>query len=447
MLESFISLRRPSLPALAALAILAPSVAPPLTPASQAAEPPRYNEPKEPAPEIAPPGRGPNETVLARPRPDYDAIGYDMGGFRIFPELVLSAGYDDNIFRTDGNEQGDLITVLRPRIQLRSDFNQHRLDLTAEAAAGFYAEHDSENFLDYRADARGHVDILRGLRLEGALTYERGHEDRGSPDAGTGVEPATFDRLAALAVLAAESGIFRYRAGLGTDSVDYHNVPAAGGGIINNDDRDHTQVDAFGRMSMDVGADFRAFGSARFGRRVFRAAFDDTGVNRDSAGLSATLGLEYDGGGLWFAQGYAGYRQQAFDDASLSDVAGPIFGGQVTGNVTPLTTVSAALDRDIVDTTVAGASSYWDTAAHLRADHELLRNLILSGALRARQNDFRGIDRSDWITGGGLALRWLFSRSVWLTLDADLDQRTSSGKARGADFTQSRVFLRLVLQP
>lgn len=412
-----------------------------------AAEPPAYNEPPAPAPEIAPPGRGPAETVMARPRPDYDPIGYDMGGFRIFPEIVMSTGYDDNIFRTERQVQGDLISVVRPRVQMRSDFSQHRLDLTAEAAAGFYADHSSENFFDYRADARGHVDILRGLRLESALTYEHGHEDRGSVEAGAGTEPTQFDRMAALAVLAAQSGRFRYRVGLGAASLDYQNVGAIGGGTINNDDRDHLQTDVFGRVSMGVGPDFRVFTSAALVGRDFRTAVDDSGVNRDSAGLSAVAGVEYGGGGLWFARGYAGYRQQVYNDASLSDVAGPVFGGQVTGNITPLTTLTGHFDRDLVDTSVTGASSYWDTSLRLRADHELLRNLILSGALRARQNDFRGIDRSDRLFGGGLALRWLASRSVWLTLDADLDQRTSTGAARGRDFTQSRIFLRAVLQP
>ena len=412
-----------------------------------AAEPPAYNAQEAPAPEISPPGRGPAETVMARPRPDYDPTGYELGGFRIFPEVVVSAGFDDNIFRTDGGEKGDFISVVRPRIQMRSDFGQHRLDITAEAAAGFYAENDTENFVDYRADARGHVDILRGLRLESALTFERGHEDRGSPDAGGGAEPTEFDRLAALAVLAGQSGRFRYRLGLGTTSLDFHNVRAVGGGTLNNDDRDHTQLDLFGRVSMDFGPDLRAFTSLGYRQSEFQSAVDYSGISRGSSSTSTIFGLEYDSGGIWFARAYGGYRQQVFDDVSLTDVSGAIVGGQVTGNITPLTTVTAKADRDIVETTVAGASSYWDTSLRLRADHELLRNLILSGAIRARQNDFRGIDRSDRIIGGGLALRWLTNRSVWFTLDVDFDQRTSSGASRGTDFSQSRVFLRLVLQP
>lgn len=411
------------------------------------AEAPKYNEPKAPAVEIAPPGRGPSETVMARPRPDFDPVGYELGGFRLYPEAVVTMGYDDNIFRTQSNQTGDLVSVVRPRLQLRSDFNQHSLDLTAEAAAGLYADHDSENFFDYRGDARGHIDMLRGLRLEAALTFEHGHEDRGSVESGGGAEPTVFDRMAALAVLAARSGRFRYRVGFGSSSIDYQDVSAIGGGIVNNDDRDKVQLDVFGRASMAVGTSYRLFTSGTLTGSDYRSPVDDGGVNRDAAGLSSVVGAEYDSGGLWFARGYVGYRQQVFDDPALENVSGVIFGGQVTGNVTPLTTLSGSFDRDIVETSVAGASSYWDSVATLRADHELLRNLIVSGTVRGRLSEFRGIDRTDRLLGGGLSLRWLTNRSLWLTLDLDMDQRSSSGSARGADFTQSRVFLRAVLQP
>ncbi len=285
------------------------------------------------------------------------------------------------------------------------------------------------------------------MRLEGALTYAHSHEDRGAIDANVGKEPTQYDRLAALSVLAAESGRFRYRLGFGATSLDYQDVPAVGGGTINNDDRDQTEYDVFGRISMGVGANFRVYTTARYVMNDFLSAVNDAGVNQDSSGFSTVAGLEYDGGGLWFARGYAGFRQQVYADASRKEVSGPIFGGQVTGNITSLTTVTANLDRDLVETSVQGASSYWDTSLRLRADHELLRNLILSGAIRATQDDFRGIDRTDRIIGGGLALRWLTNRSLWLTLDLELDQKSSSGANRGRDFTQSSIFLRAVLQP
>ena len=39
-----------------------------------------------------------NETVTDRARPELDASGVPMGSFRLFPELGLTVGHNDNIF-------------------------------------------------------------------------------------------------------------------------------------------------------------------------------------------------------------------------------------------------------------------------------------------------------------------------------------------------------------
>ena len=44
--------------------------------------------------------------VMDRPRPDYDAKGLPVGGFRLRPALDVGASYDDNVYRTSGGKQG-----------------------------------------------------------------------------------------------------------------------------------------------------------------------------------------------------------------------------------------------------------------------------------------------------------------------------------------------------
>lgn len=408
---------------------------------------PLYIPSPSPAPEVAPPGRGPSETVRSRKREDFDPEGIKLGGFRAYPSLVTSQVYDSNIFRSGSGTRSDMISVIRPRFQLKSEFPVHRLDLTAEGAAGFFWEHDSENFLDYRGDARGHVDILRGLRLEAALSGEHGHEDRGSVDFGAGTEPVRFDRAAAVAVLAARTGSFRHRLGFGYTNTDYQDVGAVGGGVVNHDDRDHTRYDVFGRISYDAAPSIRIFASGAYQTTDFTAARDDAGLDRDSQGMLVAAGAEYDSGGLWHARLSAGWLHRSYADAALSDVSGPNVRGNVTANISPLTTLSAEISRDTVDTATPGASSYWDNALKVRADHELLRNLIVSVGARGRWHEFRGVDRTDWHAGAGLALRWLLSRNVWLSASADFDQRRSTGIVQAEDFQRSRLLMRLVLQP
>src|SRR3546814_19453782 len=51
------------------------------------------------------PDRG--QTVLERPRPDFDPKGLPVGGFRIFPQVTVQESYDDNIRAADEKTESD----------------------------------------------------------------------------------------------------------------------------------------------------------------------------------------------------------------------------------------------------------------------------------------------------------------------------------------------------
>jgi hypothetical protein len=94
-------------------------------------------------------------TVRDRPRPDYDPIGVPLGGFVAFPSITVSSEYNDNIFATDDNTEDDIITRLRPNVDLRSNWSRHLLGLTLGADLGFYADNTDENFQDFNVVGNG----------------------------------------------------------------------------------------------------------------------------------------------------------------------------------------------------------------------------------------------------------------------------------------------------
>ena len=81
------------------------------------------------------PGTAPErgETVFDRNRPDFDAKGIPAGGFRVFPSLTVRQAYDDNVFATDVDEEGDVITLISPEIDVRSEWSRHSLVFNAFA--------------------------------------------------------------------------------------------------------------------------------------------------------------------------------------------------------------------------------------------------------------------------------------------------------------------------
>ncbi|HSO42271.1 MAG TPA: outer membrane beta-barrel protein, partial [Rhodospirillales bacterium] len=151
---------------------------------------------------------------------------------------------------------------------------------------------------------------------------------------------------------------------------------------------------------------------------------DALGVDRDSWGYSVAGGLAVDFG-ITFGEFYAGYLQQFYDDSDLENVSAPTFGGALTWNATTLTTLSLAVERSFLDTTAAAASGYVSTAGELTIDHELLRNVILTAGGAITNNDYEGIDRTDWFYIGNVGARYLLNRNLYLSAGYLYRHRTS----------------------
>ena len=91
----------------------------------------------------------------------------------------------------------------------------------------------------------------------------------------------------------------------------------------------------------------------------------------------------------------------------------------MTWNVTTLTTLNARLARVIQDTTQAGSPAILRTTGGLSADHELLRNVILTSALTITNDDYEDSNRSDYYYIGG-ALHNAFQIKICLPMTDEI---------------------------
>jgi len=392
------------------------------------------------------PGEGAAGAVRARPRPDYDAVGLPLGSFRAWPKLALSTAYDSNILRSENNATSDLIARIAPAMRLESDWPRHRLTLSTVAEIGLYARHESENFADAEAAAAGTIDIQRDLRLEISAGLAHGHEERGSIDGDGGTEPVTHLRWAGAMALAGDRGRFGYQIGADFARTDYRDVPAVGGGVLNQDDRDHQVLTGSAQLGYRAWRDGNLFLTGRVARTDYDAARDDSGFNRDSRTQTLVGGLEMDWNGITFGQIYGGWFSEQYDDAALRNLSGFLAGAEVAANVTPLTTVTLRASREALPTVTAGASALVQTKASLGLDHELLRNLVVGANVQGRRLQFKGLDRSDDLWAAGIGADWLLNRSMSLRLHYDFDMRDSQGTAAAEGWYRHVVGLRIVLE-
>jgi hypothetical protein len=226
------------------------------------------------------------------------------------------------------------------------------------------------------------------------------------------------------------------------DRYRYRDTDAFGGGQIDQSDRDRDLLALKLRTAYEFAPLREIYLLTNVNQRRYRDARDNAGFDRDSKGFEIAAGIKYDLTGITFIDFYLGYSEQNYQDGRLKTARGPSGGMKLIWNVTRLTTVTGNLSREIEETTQTGSSSYFATKSELRVDHELLRNLILTGYIGYQQDDFKGIRRADDYYRAGVGARYLANRNF--TLEGGYNFRRRDSNVANADFTENVIFLRLI---
>ena len=382
------------------------------------------------------------ETVMDRPRPDYDALGVRMDGFLFYPSFGVRQVFNSNVFATERRTKSDFITLAEPSVDLRSDWNNHSLAFHADAAIGRYWSETTENYEDFTLGASGRLDVTRQAQIFAGLGYRLRHEARSSPDDVGGREPAEYSVASAALGLQHSFNRLSFRLDGMFDRYDYRDTPAFGGGKIDQDGRDRDQLGLKLRTAYELAPLREIYLLTSINQRSYRQKRDGAGFERDSHGFEVAAGIKYDLTGITFIDFYLGYSQQDYQDGRLKTARGPSGALKLTWNVTRLTTVTGLLSREIEETTVTGSSSYFATKSEVRVDHELLRNLIITGYVGYQNDSFEGIRRDDSYYRAGLGARYLIDRNF--TAEAGYGYRVRDSNLSNNDFNENLVFIRLV---
>lgn len=389
------------------------------------------------------------ETVRSRVRPDYTAPGLRAGAFMLFPELSVTEIYDDNVYLDSRGEEADFITVLRPNLRLVSNWNRHALEAELGGALGFYARISDEDYQDIHAKLNGRIDVSALSQIRAGVAFRKLHSERDSPDDTDALRPTEYYSYAATADYSREFGRVKLTLGGEIERLDYlDNEQLGPGGAIefNNDDRDRLETFGRARAAYAFNTGSNVYLESRFGRIDYDAGRDDNlvpanAVDRDSMDYRTVVGIESDLDGIVFGNLYAGYIRRDFDDGDLSTIEGFTVGGNLTWNVTPLTTIAADAGRTISTTTISGASGAIVTEAGVTVDHELLRNVILQFKTRWKESDYDGIDRVDNTVKVGVGADVLLNRNF--TLSADYTHAERLSDSSDDEYSQNLLLLSL----
>src|SRR5688500_18029737 len=122
-----------------------------------------------------------------------DELGISVGAFTLYPTVDLNLGYDDNVFATTAAPVGSAVAVVRPSLELRSEWSNHNLRLLASGGFGYYASAPTQTFQNCLSQADGRLDSRTDLYATGLIAFRRSTEALGTPNVSFAQQPTVVD--------------------------------------------------------------------------------------------------------------------------------------------------------------------------------------------------------------------------------------------------------------
>jgi hypothetical protein len=368
-----------------------------------------------------------------RLHPDYEPVGYRLGPYFFYPKLSAGLRYDSNVFASGANPRSDWYALISPELTIRYGMlpsayrqNPSRFSYEINLNADIYRFRDltSEDRVDARGRLRTHWDIAEDLRLDTAFEAARRHDERGdSSSPRNASEPVPYTDIRGEATLTKTVGRFGVAFNGSARSLAYENVTSFDGSLLDQSGRDGTIYSTYIKPFYELAPGYRAFVRIAANKRNYEATGDQ---NRDSHGYDVRAGLDFAFTPLLLGSIEAGYLSQSYDNPLIAEVNGPSFKGELTWLATALLTIRLEAERRIAETITPQFDSRLDTSFGVRADYELLRNVVVFGGLAFRHEDFTGTARNDDVTKVSAGVNYLMNRALSTGVRYDFISRDST---------------------
>lgn len=371
-------------------------------------------------------------SVRDRDRPEYDAQGRRLGTFNLNASVDLSVGYTDNLFAApDGSpsDVDDFIYRVAPTVALSSDWSRHAVAVDAGYTWRMHQDFSNEDADDYYVRATGRFDIGENTNLHGSTRFAHQVTPRTDPDSPIAGAPVEYDRADASFGVSHRFARFRVSADASTSAYEYDGAQSF---------RDNDETSLRGRVDFDI--------SPRLGL-MLQATTDER--NYDNQPQFDSDGTAYLAGVTLNTDLMRGEVSVGHFERDYAGVAGTFDGlavaGRVEWYVTQLTTITADARRDADDQIGATSGEPYITQEYgLRVDHELLRNVILTGAVRFGDRDYETIAREDEYREFEVGADYMLNRNAAVRFRYEYDE-VDSPAYRDYEVNQATVGLTLRL--
>ena len=372
-------------------------------------------------------------TVRDRPRPEYDAPGRRLGAFNLSASLDFDVTSTDNLFAApDGFEFDDTIYEVTPTARLESDWSRHMLAVEASYTSRTHEDFSNEDADTHYLRGSGRLDIGDSSAINAAARVAHQVTPRTDPDSPLVGAPVEYDRVDATVGVQHRFARFLLRLDGTRSEYDYEGA---------QDFRDNEENTLRGRVEVDMWP--------RVGLLLTATADDrsyDNSPNLSSEGFAYLVGAKIDAD-LVQGEVSIGHFQRDYDDPTVGTFEGLAISAAIDWLASQLTTVTLSARRNADDQISANVGQpYITTEFGARVDHELRRNVILTGGVLFGERDYESIDRNDEYTEISVGADWIVNPHAVVRFRYEHDETDSSGALPYRDYEVNDVSLGLSLR-
>lgn len=371
-------------------------------------------------------------------------VGLRVGSFVVTPYAELKGGYDSNALRVP-NGVGSSFTEVGGGFAARSDWSRHALDIELRGGYTRFYDVEGNNRPEAEGTIRSRIDVDSLTRIDtvvrGAITTEAA----GSVDAVAGAKepPLVYQSGIDLGLTRRFNRFEATVAGI-IEREDHAPAELTDGTTESLDDQNVTGYGVRLRGAYELMPGVKPFVQVVMDHRVYDVVPDSSGFNRDSKGVTASVGSDFRLSGLLTGAASIGYTWRDYVDPDLENISGFIADASLRWEATGLTTVELAARSAVGETTYANASGDFSHEVALEVEHAFRRWLIGTASMAYRIDDYEGsgLTQKTFTVGAGLIYK--INRHAELTGNVSHLRLTSS--VPGDDYTANVVTVGLRLQ-
>jgi hypothetical protein len=390
--------------------------------------------------------------VADRRRPDYDAYGFPIGAFTLYPSVTTSLDATDNYLATDTNERGDIYAVVEPELRIASNWSRNRLAARVYFNQSLHASLPGENVAQYGASLDTTIDISRATQITTDASVGHFAENRADLGSFQGTsEPVTYNAHRAQIGISHNFNRLTLSGSVGLNDLNYNNVPVPSGTPIDQHFRDVRSVTGVLSAQYEVVSGIGLIVTGQYDNSFYsfrpgQAGFDhQVNIDRASSGFNLQGGITFELSSLVFGNIQFGVLRRNYRDPRLRDFQGPSYSANILWNVTPLTSVRLTAQRSVQDTSSTIVAGNTRSDLKFFIDHELYRYIILSGDVGygSFSPNGPGVGGQEFTVGAGG--RYLIDRRWSVSANVRYSQRSSDSSFLRYHSTSAGVSVKLTI--